>query len=362
MPLPATLLAAVTVAVVLASRGTGTTVPATSGWVVLATTVAAAAVLVRLEALDEGWEIWRRAVGALATSCLVYPLLWATAVLASEVAPDGATAWLTAVLASTAHLPLLAAFSVCPLLAARYLGRGSGRGVLVAVTVSGVAAFVAFALLFDDHAPLRARAPVRWDGGDALGAGVHLVFLATVLLGPLLALRAAWRADGEAARRLALVAGSALAGTALVMLCGAVGSLGGAGAVLVLAALPVAVAVVAIGCTSALTTRDLPAPAPDPAPAVPTAPDPAAPAAPTPTPSPGPVALTRREGEVVALLAQGLSNAGIAARLVVSERTVDAHLRSAFTKLDLPDGPEQNRRVHAVLAWQGASAGTTHRT
>lgn len=64
--------------------------------------------------------------------------------------------------------------------------------------------------------------------------------------------------------------------------------------------------------------------------------------------------LTPREREVLGLLAEGLSNSGIAARLVVSERTVDAHLRSVFTKLALPDSTHANRRVHAVLAWNGA--------
>ncbi len=61
--------------------------------------------------------------------------------------------------------------------------------------------------------------------------------------------------------------------------------------------------------------------------------------------------LTAREREVLALLAAGRSNAGIAADLVLSPRTVDAHLRSIFTKLDLPDGQHDNRRVRAALTW-----------
>lgn len=67
-------------------------------------------------------------------------------------------------------------------------------------------------------------------------------------------------------------------------------------------------------------------------------------------------ALTERESEVLGLLAEGLSNAGIAARLTLSGRTVDAHLRSIFAKLDLPEGPAENRRVHAAVIWHRASA------
>ncbi|MEP6753577.1 MAG: helix-turn-helix transcriptional regulator [Candidatus Dormiibacterota bacterium] len=62
-------------------------------------------------------------------------------------------------------------------------------------------------------------------------------------------------------------------------------------------------------------------------------------------------ALSGREREVLWLLATGLSNAGIAAELVLSERTIDAHLRSVFGKLDLPDSKHDNRRVQAATLW-----------
>ncbi|MFG1715846.1 response regulator transcription factor [Micromonospora sp. NPDC049203] len=67
---------------------------------------------------------------------------------------------------------------------------------------------------------------------------------------------------------------------------------------------------------------------------------------------PAPVGgLTAREREVLAALAEGASNAGIAAQLVVSERTVDAHLRAIFVKLDLTPGGGTNRRVRAARIW-----------
>src|SRR5260370_6492904 len=62
-------------------------------------------------------------------------------------------------------------------------------------------------------------------------------------------------------------------------------------------------------------------------------------------------ALTGREREVLRLLAAGLSNAGIAAELVLSERTIDAHLRSVFGKLEVPDSRHDNRRVQAAAIW-----------
>jgi DNA-binding NarL/FixJ family response regulator len=62
-------------------------------------------------------------------------------------------------------------------------------------------------------------------------------------------------------------------------------------------------------------------------------------------------ALSEREREVLGLIAEGLSNRAIAARLYVTERTVEAHVTQIFHKLRLPESPDQHRRVLAVLAF-----------
>jgi DNA-binding NarL/FixJ family response regulator len=66
--------------------------------------------------------------------------------------------------------------------------------------------------------------------------------------------------------------------------------------------------------------------------------------------------LTPREKEVLGLVAEGLSNGAIAARLFVTDRTVEAHVKQIFAKLGLEANPESHRRVLAVLTYLRAGA------
>jgi DNA-binding NarL/FixJ family response regulator len=67
--------------------------------------------------------------------------------------------------------------------------------------------------------------------------------------------------------------------------------------------------------------------------------------------------LSAREREVLALMAEGRSNGGIARQIWVAEATVEKHVHSILGKLDLPDSTDNHRRVLAVLAYL-SSAGT----
>ena len=65
-------------------------------------------------------------------------------------------------------------------------------------------------------------------------------------------------------------------------------------------------------------------------------------------------ALTPRERDVLALMAEGRSNGAIAAHLVVSERAIEKHVSNIFSKLGLPPSDSDHRRVLAVLAYLGS--------
>ncbi len=69
----------------------------------------------------------------------------------------------------------------------------------------------------------------------------------------------------------------------------------------------------------------------------------------TPREPDGLAVLTHRQREVLALMAEGLSNAAIARRLFVTEKAVVQHCSNIYAALDLPPTPDEHRRVLAVL-------------
>lgn len=66
------------------------------------------------------------------------------------------------------------------------------------------------------------------------------------------------------------------------------------------------------------------------------------------------VALTRREREVLGLMACGMANAAICRELYIAPKTLERHVQNIFLKLDLPPDAASHRRVCAVLAWLGS--------
>jgi DNA-binding NarL/FixJ family response regulator len=71
--------------------------------------------------------------------------------------------------------------------------------------------------------------------------------------------------------------------------------------------------------------------------------------------------LTERERDVLRLMAEGRSNARIGRELYVSTKTVETHVASVFTKLDLHQASDDNRRVLAVLTWLRATGNASGR-
>ncbi len=80
----------------------------------------------------------------------------------------------------------------------------------------------------------------------------------------------------------------------------------------------------------------------------------------SPQPADPMVQLTAKEREVLALVAEGYSNATVADRLAISARTVESHTSRIFTKLGLPADPATHRRVLAVLAHLRVTASPSH--
>jgi DNA-binding NarL/FixJ family response regulator len=67
--------------------------------------------------------------------------------------------------------------------------------------------------------------------------------------------------------------------------------------------------------------------------------------------------LSERESQVLALIAEGLSNAAVGERLVITDGAVEKHISSIFSKLDLPPDAAAHRRVQAVLTWLQGQGG-----
>ena len=267
-----------------------------------------------------GWVITQRPEAPFSGIDTIAPKAWADT--AGSVGTGVFVAWLGALFASFTVLALASLSS-----------RGAARSRLGFAAISALLPVLAIAVCV--------LLAISRDPGELDASTGSVAFVATLSACCALSLLAAVLAraesvDPRAVRGLVTttVAGFASVGTVTLGTLAA-SSLAGAGAATVaIATAAIAAAAVAAGwIASAALVRALTPPPP---------------AVASGTRVPG---LSPREQEVLGLLAQGASNAGIAAQLVISERTVDAHLRSIFTKLDLEGSTASSRRVQAARVW-----------
>ena len=98
--------------------------PGASPWVLVWALVTAVVLLLAHRGLDPGWVAWRRATLGLFGVALAYPAVAAALALAASSDPTSSSTRLLAALATAGHVPVIAALSLLPLLAVRYVGDG----------------------------------------------------------------------------------------------------------------------------------------------------------------------------------------------------------------------------------------------
>ena len=172
--------------------------PGASPWVLVWALVTAVVLLLAHRGLDPGWVAWRRATLGLFGVALAYPAVAAALALAASSDPTSSSTRLLAALATVGHVPVIAALSLLPLLAVRYVGDGLPPRLIAVVLALATVDAAALALLAPPMWPAGLAPLVDSDPAVAGGLAVNLAFLASTLLGPVVATRAARDAVGEA--------------------------------------------------------------------------------------------------------------------------------------------------------------------